>query len=133
MCVVWLLIAGSVLAGYAVWRTVEYLIIIATAAPGGLLFAKLLIPETETQMIKKMRWIKWRKTKKTANIIDAAAGASSVYNLRLMSVLCYLLVALIALVNVSWWYWWLVWLREFLIRTSARLVFAPIALIGTLE
>ncbi|WP_251977988.1 NupC/NupG family nucleoside CNT transporter [Salinicola avicenniae] len=74
-------VAGSVLAGYAqLGIPMEYLIAASfMAAPGGLLFAKILMPETETpddhtgQVKDAMD-----AEDKPANVLDAAAsGASS--------------------------------------------------------
>ncbi|WP_110601189.1 NupC/NupG family nucleoside CNT transporter [Salinicola lusitanus] len=74
-------VAGSVLAGYAeLGIPMEYLIAASfMAAPGGLLFAKILMPETETpddrtQQAKEVL----EAEDKPANVLDAAAsGASS--------------------------------------------------------
>lgn len=74
-------VAGSVLAGYAeLGIPMEYLIAASfMAAPGGLLFAKILMPETEdpdddTRKAKEAL----EAEDKPANVLDAAAsGASS--------------------------------------------------------
>jgi len=74
-------VAGSVLAGYAeLGIPMEYLIAASfMAAPGGLLFAKILMPETEnpdddTRRAKEVL----EAEDKPANVLDAAAsGASS--------------------------------------------------------
>lgn len=74
-------VAGSVLAGYAeLGIPMEYLIAASfMAAPGGLLFAKILMPETEkpddrTEQAKEIL----EAEDKPANVLDAAAaGASS--------------------------------------------------------
>ncbi|KFF47964.1 nucleoside transporter NupC [Gammaproteobacteria bacterium MFB021] len=74
-------VAGSVLAGYAeLGIPMEYLIAASfMAAPGGLLFAKILMPETETPddhtgQAKEVL----EAEDKPANVLDAAAtGASS--------------------------------------------------------
>jgi len=74
-------VAGSVLAGYAsLGIPMEYLIAASfMAAPGGLLFAKLLMPETETpdDSISRAEE-KIEADDKPANVLDAAAtGATS--------------------------------------------------------
>ncbi|MDV6318306.1 NupC/NupG family nucleoside CNT transporter [Chromohalobacter sp. HP20-39] len=74
-------VAGSVLAGYAsLGIPMEYLIAASfMAAPGGLLFAKLLMPETETpdDSISHAEE-KIEADDKPANVLDAAAtGATS--------------------------------------------------------
>ncbi|MCK0715146.1 NupC/NupG family nucleoside CNT transporter [Chromohalobacter sarecensis] len=74
-------VAGSVLAGYAsLGIPMEYLIAASfMAAPGGLLFAKLLMPETETpnDSISQAEE-KIEEDDKPANVLDAAAtGATS--------------------------------------------------------
>ncbi|MCI0509856.1 CNT family concentrative nucleoside transporter [Chromohalobacter marismortui] len=74
-------VAGSVLAGYAsLGIPMEYLIAASfMAAPGGLLFAKLLMPETETpdDSISRAEE-KIEEDDKPANVLDAAAtGATS--------------------------------------------------------
>lgn len=56
-------VAGSVLAGYASMGVkMEYLIAASfMAAPGGLLFAKLLVPETESPaMTKTLPMATWK-------------------------------------------------------------------------
>ncbi|WP_106418450.1 NupC/NupG family nucleoside CNT transporter [Salinicola tamaricis] len=74
-------VAGSVLAGYAeLGIPMEYLIAASfMAAPGGLLFAKILMPETETpdDHTGKAKEV-LEAEDKPANVLDAAAtGASS--------------------------------------------------------
>ncbi|MBZ5876412.1 MULTISPECIES: NupC/NupG family nucleoside CNT transporter [Chromohalobacter] len=74
-------VAGSVLAGYAsLGIPMEYLIAASfMAAPGGLLFAKLLMPETEKpdDSISRAEE-KIEEDEKPANVLDAAAtGATS--------------------------------------------------------
>lgn len=94
-------VAGSVLAGYAQMGVpMQYLIAASfMAAPGGLLFAKLIVPETET--IQEKTKIKNKKDEKGANIIDAAAmGASSGMQLALnVGAMLLAFIALIALMN----------------------------------
>ena len=73
-------VAGSVLAGYAnMGVPLEYLIAASfMAAPGGLLFAKIIMPETETPKVDLSEVEKPNDPDQPANVIDAAAsGASS--------------------------------------------------------
>ena len=69
-------IAGSVLAGYAAMGIDLRFLLAACfmAAPAGLLFAKLLIPETE---ITDNSELKEDPADKPANVFDAAAGGAS--------------------------------------------------------
>ncbi|WP_040977299.1 NupC/NupG family nucleoside CNT transporter [Necropsobacter massiliensis] len=92
-------IAGSVMAGYAgMGVPLPYLIAASfMAAPAGLLFAKILIPQTQkfNDDIEKV------DLEKPANILDAAAaGASSGMQLALnVGAMLVAFVALIALIN----------------------------------
>ncbi|MGP1956224.1 MAG: NupC/NupG family nucleoside CNT transporter [Arsenophonus sp. NC-PE1-MAG3] len=96
-------VAGSVLAGYAQMGVpMEYLIAASfMAAPGGLLFAKLMVPETEkTRDTVNMISVAINE-EHPVNIIDAAAtGASSGMQLALnVGAMLLAFVALIALLN----------------------------------
>lgn len=92
-------IAGSVMAGYAgMGVPLPYLIAASfMAAPAGLLFAKILYPQTEkfNDDLEKV------DLEKPANILDAAAGgASAGMNLALnVGAMLIAFVALIALIN----------------------------------
>jgi len=93
-------IAGSVLAGYAAMG-IELRFLLAAcfmAAPAGLLFAKLLIPETEAADNSKLEE---DPADKPANIFDAAAGGASEGLKLALNVGAMLLafIGLIALVN----------------------------------
>lgn len=96
-------VAGSVLAGYASMGVpLEYLIAASfMAAPGGLLFAKLMVPETEktSDTVDAMSLV--AAEERPANIIDAAAsGAASGMQLALnVGAMLLAFVALIALLN----------------------------------
>ncbi|UDG80754.1 Putative nucleoside permease NupX [Candidatus Hartigia pinicola] len=96
-------VAGSVLAGYAQMGVpMEYLIAASfMSAPGGLLFAKLLIPETENVRDNINATELVLKEELPINIIDAAAlGAESGMRLALnVGTMLLAFVALIALVN----------------------------------
>lgn len=95
-------VAGSVMAGYAqLGVPLEYLIAASfMAAPGGLLFAKLIIPETAT--VQNENHLKeLTKDEKHVNILDAAASGAVVGLQLAFNVGAMLLafVALIALLN----------------------------------
>ncbi|ETS32515.1 nucleoside transporter NupC [Photorhabdus temperata] len=96
-------VAGSVLAGYASMGVpLEYLIAASfMAAPGGLLFAKLIVPETEKSQDTVDAMSLVAEEDRPANIIDAAAsGAASGMQLALnVGAMLLAFVALIALVN----------------------------------
>ena len=93
-------VAGSALAGYAlIGVPVEYLIAACfMSAPGGLLFAKMLMPETETPLAELPEV---SAEDAPVNVIDAAAnGASSGLHLALnVGAMLLAFVALIAVVN----------------------------------
>ncbi|MCL1112385.1 MULTISPECIES: NupC/NupG family nucleoside CNT transporter [Shewanella] len=94
-------IAGSVLAGYAQMGVpIEYLVAASfMAAPGGLLMAKLMHPETETA-INEMDDLP-EDPDKPANVLDAAAGgASSGMSLAInVGAMLIAFVGLIAMIN----------------------------------
>jgi CNT family concentrative nucleoside transporter len=95
-------VAGSVLAGYASMGVkMEYLIAASfMAAPGGLLFAKLLVPETETPSYDE-NTAEGELDDKPANVIDAAAaGASAGLQLALnVGAMLLAFIGLIAMIN----------------------------------
>ncbi|GLP96953.1 NupC/NupG family nucleoside CNT transporter [Paraferrimonas sedimenticola] len=94
-------VAGSVLAGYAgLGVKLEYLIAASfMAAPGGLLMAKLMQPETEEPTDHRELTID--SDDKPANVLDAAAsGASSGLQLALnVGAMLLAFIGLIALLN----------------------------------
>ena len=96
-------VAGSVLAGSAQMGVpLEYLIAASfMAAPGGLLFAKLMVPETEHFDDRTEAMAGMAEEERPANIIDAAAsGASSGMQLALnVGAMLLAFIALIALIN----------------------------------
>lgn len=96
-------VAGSVLAGYAQMGVpLEYLIAASfMAAPGGLLFAKLMVPETENYDDRSEAMALVAEEERPANIIDAAAsGAASGMQLALnVGAMLLAFIALIALIN----------------------------------
>ncbi|CNB83371.1 NupC/NupG family nucleoside CNT transporter [Yersinia intermedia] len=96
-------VAGSVLAGYAQMGVpLEYLIAASfMAAPGGLLFAKLMVPETEKTHDHVDATTLVAEDERPANVIDAAAsGAASGMQLALnVGAMLLAFIALIALLN----------------------------------
>ncbi|WP_315708570.1 NupC/NupG family nucleoside CNT transporter [Brenneria uluponensis] len=96
-------VAGSVLAGYAQMGVpLEYLIAASfMAAPGGLLFAKLIMPETEKTHDRDVIGSFVGDEEKPSNVIDAAAsGAASGMQLALnVGAMLLAFIALIALLN----------------------------------
>ena len=96
-------VAGSVLAGYASMGVpLEYLIAASfMAAPGGLLFAKIIMPETEKPKSNLDELEEDAYDDKPTNVIDAAAsGASSGLKLALnVGAMLLAFIGLIALIN----------------------------------
>jgi concentrative nucleoside transporter, CNT family len=100
-------VAGSVLAGYAALGIpMEYLVAASfMAAPGGLLFAKLIMPETQdvtdSDSVTKVEEEIEAKEDKPANVLDAAASGATSGLMLAANVGAMLLafIALIALVN----------------------------------
>lgn len=96
-------VAGSVLAGYAQMGVpLEYLIAASfMAAPGGLLFAKIMLPETETPNDSPELESQMPDVDRPSNVLDAAAtGAASGMQLALnVGAMLLAFVALIALLN----------------------------------
>tara|TARA_B100000700_G_scaffold186591_1_gene205627 strand:+ start:28405 stop:29673 length:1269 start_codon:yes stop_codon:yes gene_type:complete len=96
-------VAGSVLGGYAALGIpMEYLVAASfMAAPGGLLFAKLIMPETEKPNDDTQQAEQIEAEDKPSNVLDAAAGGASSGLLLAANVGAMLLafIALIALIN----------------------------------
>lgn len=96
-------VAGSVLGGYAAMGIpLDYLLAASfMAAPGGLLMAKIIIPETETRPRATKEVLETSEYEKPANVIEAAAtGASSGIQLAInVGGMLLAFVALIALGN----------------------------------
>jgi CNT family concentrative nucleoside transporter len=95
-------VAGSVLVGYSqMGAELKYLIAASfMAAPGGLLFAKLLVPETEKPAEAALDWSEGED--KPVNVLDAAAlGAGSGLKLALnVGAMLLAFIGLIALLNL---------------------------------
>ncbi|WP_417899100.1 NupC/NupG family nucleoside CNT transporter [Bacillus haimaensis] len=96
-------VAGSVLFGYAALGIpLEYLLAASfMAAPGGLIMAKMLIPETEEAKTPTKAEIEEAEDEKPTNVIDAAArGASDGLKLALnVGAMLLAFIALISLIN----------------------------------
>ena len=99
-------VAGAVLAGYAsMGINLNYLIAASfMAAPGGLLMAKILVPETEepNEALEEKIEEEQDKEAEAANVLDAAAiGASSGLTLAMnVGAMLLAFIALIALLNM---------------------------------
>ena len=92
-------VAGSILAGYAgLGVDLKYLIAASfMAAPGGLLMAKIIVPEMEPEKLAQEDSITEDTGEKPSNVIDAAAsGAAS--GLKLAANVGAMLLAFIALI-----------------------------------
>ncbi|ROQ18818.1 NupC/NupG family nucleoside CNT transporter [Gallaecimonas pentaromativorans] len=128
-------VAGSVLAGYAQMGVeLKYLIAASfMAAPGGLLMAKIIKPETETPN-QNLEQVLEDNDDAPANVIDAAAsGASAGLQLALnVGAMLLAFIGLIALVNIllggiGGWFG----MPELSLQLVLGYVFAPLAfLIG---
>ncbi len=129
-------VAGSVLVGYAsLGVSLEYLIAASfMAAPGGLLMAKLLHPETEEINNDLLNDDDENQDAKPVNVIDAAAsGASSGLQLALnVGAMLIAFIALIALINsMLGAFGGLIGLEALSLQQILGYLFAPIAfLIG---
>jgi len=127
-------VAGSILAGYAgLGARMDYLLAACfMAAPGGLLFAKLLFPETEEVNDEKIEMVEGEE--KPVNFIDAAAlGAGSGLKLALnVGAMLLAFIGLIAVINlmlggVGGWFG----KDDFSLQMILGWLFAPVAwLIG---
>jgi CNT family concentrative nucleoside transporter len=99
-------VAGAVLAGYAsMGISLNYLIAASfMAAPGGLLMAKILVPETEkpNEALEEKIEGEQDEEEEAANVLDAAAiGASSGLQLAMnVGAMLLAFIALIALLNM---------------------------------
>lgn len=128
-------VAGGVLAGYASMGVpLEYLVAASfMAAPGGLLFAKIIKPEVDTPKEDLGAEIDGGDDK-PANVIDAAAGGASVGLQLALNVGAMLLafIGLIALINgilggVGGWFG----MPELTLEIILGYIFSPLAfLIG---
>jgi len=122
-------IAGSVLAGYAAMGIDLRFLLAACfmAAPAGLLFAKLLIPETETPDNSKLEE---DANARPANVFDAAAGGASDGLKLALNVGAMLLafIGLIALVNgILGWLGSIAGFEGFTLQLLLGWLFSPVA------
>lgn len=122
-------IAGSVLGGFAAMGVdLKYLIAACfMAAPSGLLFAKLLVPETETPDNSKLEE---NKEDAPSNVFDAAAqGASDGLKLCLnVGAMLIAFIGLIALINGALgWVGSLAGYAELNLQVILGYAFSPIA------
>ena len=123
-------IAGSVMAGYvALGIPLEYLVTASfMAAPGGLMMAKLIEPETGTPVVPKVG--DDATTPRYVNIIDAAA-TGALDGLRMAAAIAAMLiafVALIALVNgLLQYFGGFVGFEEITLELLLGYVFSPVA------
>lgn len=96
-------VAGSILAGYAgLGVELKYLIAASfMAAPGGLLMAKIMLPETEHEKVNSTNIDTIDEEDKPVNVIDAAAsGAASGLKLAVnVGAMLLAFIAIIALLN----------------------------------
>ena len=126
-------VAGSVLIGYAsLGIELKYLIAASfMAAPGGLLMAKLMEPETATP-VQDLDSVEVYSEDKPANVIDAAAlGVSSGLQLALnVGAMLLAFIALIALLNgiLGWFGHW-VGMPQLSMQLILGYVFAPLAFV----
>ena len=123
-------IAGSIMAGYANMG-VELKFLIASsfmAAPGGLLMAKIILPETETPKTEEEH--NSEEEVEHANVIDAAAaGATSGLQLAVnVGAMLIAFIALIALINgmiggIGGWFGY----PDFSLQVMLGWLFSPLA------
>ena len=92
-------IAGSVLVGYAsMGIEIRYLVAASfMSAPGGLLMAKMLFPETEPENTADVTGVMLGQDEKPINIVEAATNGATI-GLKLAANVGAMLLALIALV-----------------------------------
>ncbi|MHA7816029.1 MAG: NupC/NupG family nucleoside CNT transporter [Pseudohaliea sp.] len=123
-------VAGSVLAGYvALGVELRYLLAASfMAAPGGLLMAKLLVPETEPERVSDAT--AEPQVEPHVNVIDAAAaGASSGLSLAVnIGAMLLAFIGLIALLNgILGWAGGLVGLEALSLELVLGTLFRPLA------
>lgn len=127
-------VAGSVLIGYAsLGIDMRYLIAASfMSAPGGLLMAKLMIPETQQVHDDPAEHREFEDEEKPANVIDAAAiGTANGLQLALnVGAMLLVFIALIALLNgMLGWFGGLVGFPELSLQMILGYLFAPLAFV----
>ncbi|MBH0331712.1 transporter [Brevibacillus brevis] len=123
-------VSGSVIGGYAMLGVpIEYLLAAAfMGAPGGLLLAKMIMPETEQP--HRVEHVEVMKDTESRNVIDAAArGASD--GLKVAAGVGALLLAFISLIfllnSIIGWLGGLVGIEALTLEHILGYLFAPIA------
>ncbi|GEC90313.1 MULTISPECIES: NupC/NupG family nucleoside CNT transporter [Brevibacillus] len=123
-------VSGSVIGGYAMLGVpIEYLLAAAfMGAPGGLLLAKIMMPETEQP--HRVEHVEVMKDTESRNVIDAAArGASD--GLKVAAGVGALLLAFISLIfllnSIIGWLGGLVGVQALTLEHILGYLFAPIA------
>ncbi|CAI8827200.1 putative nucleoside transporter [Brevibacillus sp. IT-7CA2] len=123
-------VSGSVIGGYAMLGVpIEYLLAAAfMGAPGGLLLAKIIMPETEQP--HRVERVEVMKDTESRNVIDAAArGASD--GLKVAAGVGALLLAFISLIfllnSIIGWLGGLVGIEALTLEHILGYLFAPIA------
>lgn len=127
-------VSGSVLGGYAMLGVpIEYLLAAAfMGAPGGLLLAKIIMPETDHQL--RVEGVSMVKDTESRNVIDAAArGASD--GLKIAAGVGAMLLAFISLIflvnSIIGWVGGVFGMEALTLEQILGYLFAPIAfLIG---
>jgi len=125
-------IAGSVLVGYAsMGIEIRYLVAASfMSAPGGLLMAKILYPETETESVADVSGEMAAGEEKPINIVEAATnGASQGLKLAVnVGAMLLALIALIAMVNgLLGWAFGLFGMENVSLQLIFSYLFAPVA------
>lgn len=125
-------VAGSVLIGYAsLGIEMRYLIAASfMSAPGGLLMAKLMVPETATPHDDPAEHGEFTDQEKPANLIDAAAiGTANGLQLALnVGAMLLVFIALIALLNgMLGWFGGLLGWPQLSLQMILGYLFAPLA------
>lgn len=124
-------IAGSVLIGYAgMGIELRYLVAAAfMSAPGGLLMAKLLYPETEPEQVADISFTQ-SDEERPINIVEAATnGASSGLKLAVnVGAMLLALIALIAMINgLLGWVFSIFGIEGITLQLIFSYVFSPVA------
>lgn len=123
-------VSGAVLGGYAMLGVpIDYLLAAAfMGAPGGLLLAKIIVPETEHQI--RVDRVEMIKDTESRNVIDSAArGASE--GLKMAAGVGALLLAFISLIflvnSIIGWFGGIFGLEALTLEQILGYLFAPIA------
>jgi CNT family concentrative nucleoside transporter len=125
-------IAGSVLVGYAsMGIDIKYLVAASfMSAPGGLLMAKMLFPETEPEKVADVSGDLMGSEEKPINIVEAATNGASTGLMLAVNVGAMLLalIALIAMVNgLLGWLFGLFGVEDITLQFIFSYIFAPVA------